>query len=439
MSVAFRKHLSHPKQSLKSLIHYSVSLVFRISKTNICTYSKHINSYIPHPVHVERQKLFLKCIESELKRVHGENISIQDFDLGNQAVYSIVDHHDILNHPLFITPNIIASLYRLFEKSKKTKAIISITDSGLSVSHFGNKRGIRFKDKTLRLFTHRMRNTSIYSAPAQNTFDLNKQILEVANNKSEISFIDKIEELLHTCSNEPHIKSYMDQVSLTNRHLWKQLFVEEIKPNIPELFHVSGELLTSSLLITYLEQPSHIFSKILFEESMRNLVIKLFAGIDGCWHPDLNHGTHFFWAIDTELKTQRLRIEGNTLISLDKSICIPLTKESILYNLKQKTIYPNLFLVYSVLIFYCGIKPLVGGRSEKCISAMKVCWQNVILHIAPEELALINSIETNNLIQVGSFYKYALDIIFEGGLSFRDIKKLESKRKAYEWMSHNFF
>lgn len=387
---------------------------------------------MPPSTYIERQKLFIKFVELELMRVHGSNIRIKDFDLGNQAVCNIVDHHDILNHPLFLSPNIVGNLSRFFEISKKSKAIISITDSGLSVSHFGNRRSLKFKDTHLRLFTHKMRNINIYSSPTHNTFNLGRQIRKYTKNKKEAIFIDTIEEILHKYAEKPHINSYIDQVSLTNRYLWKKLFDEKIRSNVPELFQIPGESIATSLLATYLEQPNHIFSKILFDEDTRNLVVKLFSGIDGCWHPNLEHGTHFFWAIDAVQKAQRLRIEGNNLVSLDESIRIPLTKENILNSLKHKKIYPNLFLVYSVLIFYCGIKPLVGGRSRECISLMKEQWQKIVL---PEEAAFIKRIETDNLVQVGTFYKYALDIIYEGGLGLKDIKKLEARRKAQVWMS----
>jgi inorganic pyrophosphatase/exopolyphosphatase len=80
--------------------------------TTLNDYSHSLQKYIPHKIHQERQVYLKEVVESEIKRIFGDSFNINNFDLGNQSVYSVVDHHDILNHQLFISPNILSNIFR---------------------------------------------------------------------------------------------------------------------------------------------------------------------------------------------------------------------------------------------------------------------------------------------------------------------------------------
>ena len=57
-------------------------------------YSKELHSYKPHDTHLVRQEFFKKCLQQYLTEVFGESFDLRKYDIGNESVYSIIDHHD---------------------------------------------------------------------------------------------------------------------------------------------------------------------------------------------------------------------------------------------------------------------------------------------------------------------------------------------------------
>jgi hypothetical protein len=210
-------------------------------------------------------------------------------------------------------------------------------------------------------------------------------------------------------------------VTVTNNLLWKQLFAENLRASVPELFHVPGEVLTESLLIEYLRDSEHLFYRILFDRQTRDRIIELFDSVSGCWENHHGRGTHLFWFVNDARESERLWIDHDALITEDGSCRIELTPEKIGEMLQKKQMYPGLFLVYGVIIFYCGIKPLTGGRSTDAIATMKNRW----LLFESEELQRIESIPVRNPIQYWYTDNFSLDFIRRGGMNLAFLRRTE--------------
>lgn len=464
-------------KTFKAAVRHCALIFLRYAnrRTDLNEHSKQLQTYMPHPTHKERQRFLSESIDKELERIfsagstiaddaRGESFDLNNFDRGNDEACNIVDHHDILNRDAFFTPDMVANFFRLGRESDagtregKKKAIITITDSGIAVDHYGNKRGVNVDGGRIRLFPHSKRHLTIYGASGLKPSQVNN-LLEYIPARATAeggvgaeTAVSQSERGRHSTAAQMLAgKEYKDQVTILNHLLWKYLFAEDVRNSVPELFQVPGEALAATMIETYLRDPRHIFHKMLFDKAAREMTIRLFDTLRGCWNNDKSYGTHFFWAIDERGESERLWINETKetldgtparLESLDGSISIELAPERVIAGLRSKAIYPGLFLVYGVLIFYCGIKPLTGGRSTGEIMSMKEQWIKLHAplgtptdkdgkqHDGLSEAQLIQEIpiNTDNIVQDAPSLPYAFDIISKGGLTIRDLENLERDR-----------
>lgn len=432
-------HLSTRIEHLQEKIKGKIPLLggYLGSQEILNDYSRSLHNFSPAPIHKQRQELFKTVIERELKRIFGEDFDFRQFDFGNDSVFSIVDHHDILNHPLFISPNIITNLYRLGENNfDLAKGTTVISDSGIPIDHYGNRRGLSFFGKTLRLYSHAERHKIAFALPKRKDFDLSKQAEKIGLTSEHVQFLKQIEETFNSAAQSETATFYRDQVTIINGILWKKLFEEKLRSNVPDLFHVAGEVITTSLLNKFFHDHSNIFYRVLFEKSIREDVLQSFDGVRGCWKNDKTYGTHFFWGINDRGESERMWVSGDQLVSENGDLQLNLSMESILEALEEEKIYPGLFLVYGIIIFYFGTKPLTGFLSTDYLTRMKEKWISVVAKFDPDEAALIQTIPTSNLVQGpktifdfrdGKYVDmYTLDILYKGGVSENYLEKLRS-------------
>ena len=111
-------------------------------------------------------------------------------------------------------------------------------------------------------------------------------------------------------------------------------------------------------------------------------------------------------------------------------------KENIISKLKSREIYPNLFMIFTVLNFYAGIKPLTGFGSYVYLNLMKDTWLKTFSEIGyTDEVDHINNLDIDSVITVQLFFKKeddefvglsAHDLFFEGGIKQDYLKKVTS-------------
>ncbi len=227
-----------------------------------------------------------------------------------------------------------------------------------------------------------------------------------------------------------------------NYSWWKKLFSSELRERIPDLFYITNEEVAIGMLNKLLQDTDNLFSKILFDPTMREDTINTFTGVTGCWDSDDTRGSMLFWGIDQNDHTKiQLRVEDDQLVSTDpkRPFTVQLNKESILEALNNGQMYPTMFMVYGISSFYCGVRPLVGYGSMTYHTAMKNAWLQLLKQHDQEEADRVNTIPVNGFIggpstsfgydpKRGYENLYALDVMARGGFSTAYLEHLHQTK-----------
>lgn len=398
--------------------------------TKLAEYTETINAYEAHPIHRERQRVLKETIRTLLLKTFSvEEIEHANIPWTEDWKINIVDHHGILNHPILLSTNIIANIFQM--PSQKPQGVVVLSDSGVPLNNFFHKRGLKFSGEQLNLFPSRDRHVMAYAAKKRESFPL----LEAAErtthawSDAERATLTRMNALFNTWGNDSRNTNYRGQIQRINFHLWKELFAQNIREQIPDIFYISNEDLGKEMLYQYLQDPEHVFTRILCHPETRDIIVNTFANVTGCWDNSLARGSVFFWGIDTEQQKIPLTLKGNMLVSAPgfPEYSLELTPENIIEALREEKIYPGMFLVYGIAHFHCGIRPLVGFGSMNYQTRMKEAWEKALQQIDPSEVPLVSSINTRGFIggpkvtfghthEKGFQDFFALDIIHRGGM-----------------------
>ncbi len=422
-------------------------------QTPLSEYGEAIHAYAAHPVHQQRQQL----LKSKVREILAAQFSVDELAAANinydaDWKLNIIDHHGILNHPILLSTNVIANINAIPTAAPaKPEGVIVLSDSGVPLNNFFHKRGLKFHGTQLNIIPSRDRHIMAYAAAKRESFPLvaAAQKSDITDQK-QLEHLQRMELILHETANHPRVTNYRQQVTRTNYILWKELWEKSMRPQIPDLLYVANEDLGVALLNEYLQDPSHLFSRILFDASVRDIILREFNNVTGCWDMPGMRGTVFFWGVDTHGRAVRMTLntDGTALIpdSADKNAEsflgeIPLTPEGVCEAMNQERIYPGMFLVYGLANFYCGVRPLVGFASMNYQTRMKEAWIRALEEIAPEEVEYIQTINTYGFIggpkvtfgydqEQGFQEMFALDIIAQGGYTHEYLAHLKQMALA---------
>ncbi len=390
------------------------------------------------PEHIARQKVFKKIILKKIEKLFGDSSKKQlKINLAEKLVFNIADHHQVLNHPVLISSNFISGADKIFTQ-EKADATIVISSGDVPPNNYFGKNGFTFHDKRVPIFSNSEREYSSYYLPKRD-FDFIAK-LKTADRWKEFSK----EEKDFLMSEFERIKNfdfsrcenYLDQITVIIKNTWPCLFEKKLRPNLFELIYITQEEVVTEALIEILK-GDNIISRSLFDKQFRQNVLNNFRGIVVTWKENEEKGTHFFWRkYPGRPQSLRLYVEGEKLTPKDerfKELAVPLERAAIIDLLVKREIYPSLFLIFGVLNFYAGVKPLVGYGSVTYLDLMKKAWVKTLeVSDFKEEIKLINQVETDGLIAgLAVFFKridskiktlYAYDIFYEGGMSEEYIK-----------------
>lgn len=403
-------------------------------------YSKGIYSFIHNSVYIKRQEIVKAEILKKFQKIFGQDCPERlNIKFDEQLACNIVDHHQILNHPLLISDNVIANIGKFF-KAEKPPAIIVISSGDVPPNNYFSRNGFQLHDKKVPLFSNSEREASSCFLPKRdfNFIDRLKKIKwwQQFNNKEQV-FLEqeygKIKNLDFSGG-----ANYNDQISVIVKNTWPYLFAEEIRRTAPELLYITQEELTKNCLLKIIDQENFI-TETLFNKTFRQKIIDSFRGVVVTWNEAEGKGTHFFWRKHpTDNKSLRLYLEGDKLVPYDKEfkhLEVKLEKPEIIELLKQGQIYPSLFMIFGVLNFYFGLKPLVGQGSIVYLNLMRDRWLKALADSKySAEVENIKSYEIDYMIAgLALFFQrfpdkiktlYAFDIIYNGGVSTEYLTKV---------------
>jgi hypothetical protein len=405
-------------------------------------YSNNLSNFKTSPISIKRQELIKKIIELKFISLFGvEEFKKLQLKFKGGLSLNIADHHQILNHPFLISSNIVAN-FNKFDNNNKKDAIVVISSGDVPPNNYFSLGGFQFHNKRVPLFSVSEREFCSYYIEKRE-FDYIKRLKNINRwrefDKNEQNFLlsdcDFINSLDYSrCSN------YIDQISLLVKNQWPLLFETKLRANLPELLYITQEELVTECLIKLLAEDNFI-SESLFNNQFRNKVIDNFRGIVVTWRETENKGTHFFWRkYPHENRALRMYLKDDRLIPIDNrfnNLSIPLQRDVVIGLLKNREIYPSLFLIFTVLNFYSGVKPLVGYGSLVYLDLMKKVWIKTLSDSKYEsDIELIQSLDVTGFIAgLALFYKrfnnklktqYAYDIFYEGGITEQYLKNIFS-------------
>ncbi len=396
----------------------------------LSVYVESLYDYAPNSIHTNRQKQIECQIASEVSRLWSNQVTPE-----LPLTINIVDHHAPLTHPILVATNIIGNISRLFV-DHNSSPIITFSCGNIPVNNYLNKRGFHFNGQSIPIFSSQKTHCVSTFMPKQE-IDFVKRLQTTGRWDSfamdDKAFLNNLNGVLVQLGNR-HAKNYLDQVSLINHYVWKQLFDESIRGEVRDLYYLCSEEMFRLAFPKLLEDPNCIITQVLFEKQLRDLVLDSFEGVPGCWNVSSKVGTHFFWCNKSTDRLGAMRLQGDILVSIDGTYSTSLHKDEILEAILCKRIVPSMFLLYSWLVFWCGVRPLVGYASGTYLSLMKQKWLDVLSTIGSLEIERVREINTTGLIggqkisykRVGGKLteQFALDIMYDGGFTREYLQKV---------------
>lgn len=403
-------------------------------------YSEQIYQFNHSDIYIKRQEIVKSEILKKIQRLFGNDCQDKlNLEFDTQLACNIVDHHQFLNHPLLIADNIIANIGKFFQKNK-AKAIVVISSGDVPPNNYFSKNGFQFHNKKVPLFSNSEKEASSCFL-SKRDFDFVSRLKDVKwwqkFSQEEQNFLEqeykKIKEMdFSGCEN------YNDQISVIVKNTWPYLFEEKIRETLPELLYITQEELTTGCLLKIINQDNFITAT-LFDKDFREKIVEYFRGIVVTWDEKENKGTHFFWRKHpSENKSLRMYLVGDKLVPADpnfKHLEVKLEKEEIIDLLQRGEIYPSLFIIFGVLNFYFGIKPLVGQGSLVYLNLIRDGWLKILANSKyAQEVQNMASYEIDCLIAGVSLFfgkegqsletLYAFDIIYNGGVTADYLNKI---------------
>ncbi|MBL8029677.1 MAG: hypothetical protein JNN11_00265 [Candidatus Doudnabacteria bacterium] len=402
-------------------------------KDPVNIYSDKLYNFKVSNIHKTRQGLIKKILLNKITALFGPDaINQLRVELEENLSFNIADHHQILNHPILVSSNVISSVSKI-QGSRRQSATIVISSGDVPPNNYFSKSGFQFHGKTVPLFSANEREYCSYFIPKRD-FNFVDRLKNIKRwnvfNESEKNFLDKYQSLVNNINFES-CTNYNDQVSLIVKNTWPLIFEGSVRKRLPELIYITQEELIAECLKQILREDNFV-SASLFEENLRNKVINNFRGIVVAWNEKEKKGTHFFWRkYPNEPRSLRMYIQGNKLVPEDerfKHLSIELKPDIVIELLEKKEIYPSLFTIFSVLNFYAGVKPLTGYGSTVYLEHFRQAWLKSLENTEySTEHDLINEVDTTGFIAgIAIFFGrineqiralYAADIIAQNGMT----------------------
>jgi hypothetical protein len=336
-----------------------------------------------------------------------------------------------LNHPLLISSNVVANAEKILNK-KKSGPIIVFSSGDVPPNNYFSKNGFTFHDKKVPIFTNKEKECNSNLLPVRDfdfigNLELAKRLSEF--NPAETDWLESEQQWIKSLDFSG-CRNYNDQISLIVRKQWPRLFEAKLRPNLPELLYITQEDITTQCLLELVSEDN-LVTHSLFDQKFRTKILEAFRGIVVTWAEDEAKGTHFFWRkYPGQSRSLRMYLKGNVLTPHDErfsDLAFELDRDTVVHLLKTGEIYPSLFVIFLVLNFHFGVKPLVGQGSITYLNLIRGRWIEILKDSDYEsEIAHINSYEIDKLITglIIFFHRqekslktlWAYDIFFKQGL-----------------------
>lgn len=408
---------------------------FLDEETSLLEYASNVEKNENHDIYVERQKDIYAFVDKKIEQIFGaEEVKKLRINREKRMQANIVDHHYFWNHPILLGGDILMNLHRIGTESIRDQIIFSA--SGVPMNNFFAKKGLEFDGNRVNIFSHKERHKIVYGFPRK---EITCPSTAKNYDRKECNFLCDLFKWMNELSNE-NFATLSDQISYINYKMWPFIFEEDLREFIPHMYYISSEELAAELC-TKLE--GSFMHDAIFDEPFRAKVLQEFNGVTGAWHfnesiEDIYKGSTFFWGIENGERV-RLTIQENFLVDVEnKNIKIELTPDAIRKALDDGTIYPAMFVVYGILIFYGGVRPVAGFGSMNYLHTMWEAWCRSLQYTFPSEYDLLQDYESGFIFGPNILFhrdgqgklvdSYALDILYRDGITreyLENLKKIQ--------------
>ncbi|WP_308775973.1 ATP-binding protein [uncultured Bilophila sp.] len=153
-----------------------------------------------------------------------------------------------------------------------------------------------------------------------------------------------------------------EQASRVNAGLFAALFPDAR----PVAAYLELEEIARELLIGDLARPDSVLGRALFTPRLREGILRRLAGVRGCWSPyaasggelprTAGNGTAFFWGVDGRGRRHPLRLSPGKDALECPGFRLPLAPEAVIGALRDRSVYPGLFVSYMTLVLEHGLR-----------------------------------------------------------------------------------
>jgi len=435
----------YPSAKLDELTKRIVDLMpnlerFFLSEDTISENSKKLYSYSPTETYLKRQKDFFHLIEEKIKRLfsHKELVGMRLPKIEDGLKGGVVDHCGILNHPVLIGVNIVPNFFRMFNRVVNGD-ILTFATGNVPLNDPFHRRGFMIGGRKVNLFPKADKNKVVYGLPKYD-FSIVESLQKTHQWKfhpPEIQkFIQKIQALIESIDFS-NCKYLGDQFTRINFYLWPLLFDKGIREKVSNLISIEYDDVVIEYLLSVLNNDKESFIyRMLFESDFRKKMVSYFEGKIGAWDEENNRGTQFFWGLDNNNEHIRMKLVGEKLKGEGSDLTIDWNLDSITDALRKRKILPGMFLKFSLILFYAGIKPFAGYGSANYLAILQKDMIEFLKDDYPDEISNIKTLVVNNVTSVPILLRrgkngkienfFALDIMLSGGLTENYFKKINS-------------
>ncbi|WP_260634136.1 hypothetical protein [Streptomyces angustmyceticus] len=381
------------------------------------------------PGHAARQELIARSVRKVLGRAFGTGGPADTVTAQDIRAVNIVDHHQLLNHPLLLGTNIIANAGRLLS-GRPAAPIVTLSCSNVNPSNHYMRNGFRFRGTDIPYFSAKEHRDVMYYLPPR-PFDFVERLRSLkrwsAFAPDDQDFLEEYQQLLNGLDHSG-CTVHRDQLATVVHGTWPRLFSEELRPHIPDLLYAGAEDVARESLIELLAEESWL-STALLDPAQRQRVLDTFRGVVVAWDEAAGKGTHFFWLRHPRRPgLLRLYVQGNALVPADERFAdlrIPLEREALREALHREDLVPSVAL-YMTLLLFAGIRPLVGPGSLVYTTQLRDGWRTLLDRHGPaEEARLLDEVDVTGMIAgTPVFFErtgptlttcYAADVMSAGG------------------------
>jgi len=378
--------------------------LFENETTLIETYRKLV-SHTFHLTHLERQKPYKDLISKKVSSLFGkEDIRI---NFGEGLIVNTSDHHGIFNFPPFVSAHLLRGLGTILEREKYGD-YFSLNAGNIPLNDISHRRGLHFSQKHINLFPKQDKNKLVSRYPVYK-FNMRERAAK-SNEKfseSELLQLDKFQELINSVDFS-NCSKLSDQISKINYHLWQHFFVANLRDKVRKCITLEHDEILSEFLCGFLKDKNTPLWRALFDPEVRDLVVERFHGIYGAWnYAGQGTGTFFFWGFNQqEGREFRYELQDGRLTNPQGKVeDVELNPDMVIAQLRNGLLIPSIFTKFAVFTFYLGAKALGGPGQVAYLSRMKKTWKEVLLEIDPDEVALLDTVDTTNSVMLELFFR----------------------------------